>query len=853
MSAQHRLCECLLPPSQLAEQPTRLVESILLPGGRPIAVEVSAEELATFSNKTVHEERNRYRGSFALAIRSIPRLPEGQPTALWAGLGAEPSLCSSLWRRDWVDRCTLELGLLSATGRAGAAAVGLTMQGHATGSTSAEALALASDLARELWQVLATVAPAYEFEPLDQMSLAHALRPFVPGHQVEIVRREGHFRLHSMQPAGRPLGFATRNDGIAPDAYAAGSASCAEEEETVHFIHPYLPPDRPADGLLQLLARQPEPTLVSLQLGPTVLGSDEEQYLYRMLALCEQPSGKGVELEAEVLRHCLYAQLCELRGSCFTLRVHIASSAPVGAAVSAAVGQSLTRGPTLLEEGTFLGGGYCALDRATTGAGAAPAPCGPPQRLLYLVGADQAAGAFCLPVAIGPSPGLKTRLPLLLARSTDLPAQGLPLGTTCQQGEQRLVYIPHEHRTRHQYIVGQTGTGKSTLLLNQALADLRDGLPLILIDPHGDLASQVLAHMPASRVGDTILFDASDWDYPVGFNILEAGSEMERQQAIEELIGLIYLLYDPNRTGIFGPRGEHNLRACLMTAASNKARDGNTLLEGLGYLMNPGAAIGEAERIKDPLIRSYWTRQINRTGGFTSEPGVLDYFVSKISRFCTCPPIRRIVGQCRSSLRISDVMEQRKVLIVKLSRGTLGPENSNFLGILLLSKTLLAVLGRSALPEEQRHLVSLVVDEAHLFSSPLLSYFLSEGRKYGVSITLANQHLGQLSAGVRESVLGNAGCIVCFRVGAEDAEVAAAVLPGVPPRAVMELPSYRALVRLQLGAAGTSVVQVDTAPPPPEPRTSVAEQIRAESRRLYGRRRASVDRDIARRWRRWTE
>ena len=271
-------------------------------------------------------------------------------------------------------------------------------------------------------------------------------------------------------------------------------------------------------------------------------------------------------------------------------------------------------------------------------------------------------------------------------------------------------------------------------------------------------------------------------------------------------------------------------------------------MEALRAMMNPQSAYGRLASISDPIVKSYWKDQISQTGGFTREPGILDYFVSKLSRFCACPPIRRIVGQSRSGFNLRQIMDERKVLVVKLSRGNLGPENSNFLGILLLSKILLAVLSRGDIPEAERYPVSLFVDEAHLFATPLLAHLLTEGRKYGLSMILANQHLGQWRSGVRETIMGNVGTVISFRAGVEDAHPVSALFPDLGYRDLMELPAFRAYVRLQLGAEGTRLVEVETPPPPDTGRPDVAEQIARRSRELYGRPRQEVDREIEQRW-----
>lgn len=352
------------------------------------------------------------------------------------------------------------------------------------------------------------------------------------------------------------------------------------------------------------------------------------------------------------------------------------------------------------------------------------------------------------------------------AAPSDTPASGTFLGYNTFRGSRTRAHITREDRRRHLYLVGQTGTGKSEYLKHLALQDIQAGEGVCFIDPHGDTAEDILQKIPLGRIADTIYWNPSDVDYPFGLNIMEAETEQQKHMLINSFIALLYKLYDPNHTGIMGPMLERAIRNVMLTAMEEK---GNTLVEVLRLLTSPDFATTKIPLIKDPLVKTYWTQELAHTSDFHKSE-TLGYFVSKFDRFVTDSTMRNIIGQSKSSFNFRQIMDQKKILIINLSKGKLGEENSNFLGLLLIPKFLIAAMSRVDIPEQQRPDFYLYVDEFQNFATPDFAEIMSEARKYRLSLTVANQYISQIQVDIRNAVFGNVGTIGAFRIGVDDAK-----------------------------------------------------------------------------------
>lgn len=385
---------------------------------------------------------------------------------------------------------------------------------------------------------------------------------------------------------------------------------------------------------------------------------------------------------------------------------------------------------------------------------------------ISILSPDELASIFHFPNKTVETPHIQW----LKAKTAPVSAEVLTSGGTFigygyHRGIRRPVCIGFDDRRRHVYIIGKTGVGKSVLLQDMALQDIRAGYGVCVIDPHGDLIDDIIKFIPPERAEDVIYFDPANTERPMGLNLLEAYTEDQKHFITTSIINLMYKLYDPQRTGIIGPRFEHAVRNAMLTAMSEP---GTTFVEVVRILQDPKFVQEILPKVTDPIVRRYWTDQIAQTSDFHKSE-VLDYIVSKFGRFVTNKTMRNIIGQSKSAFDFRKVMDEGKILLINLSKGRLGEENSNFLGLVLIPKILVAAMSRQEIPEEQRRDFYLYVDEFQNFATPDFATILSEARKYHLNLTVANQFIGQMDEEVKNAVFGNVGTLITFRVGVTDA------------------------------------------------------------------------------------
>jgi hypothetical protein len=349
--------------------------------------------------------------------------------------------------------------------------------------------------------------------------------------------------------------------------------------------------------------------------------------------------------------------------------------------------------------------------------------------------------------------------------SNKIPLTGTYLGKSVYRGDEREIYMNLNDRRRHTYIIGKTGTGKSEFLKDMALQDIKNGNGVAVIDPHGDLVEDLLQLMPAERAEDVIYFNPSDLERPMGMNIMEADSEEQMHFVASSIIGLMYKLYDPHRTGIVGPRFEHAIRNAMLTIMS---KPGGTFIELVRVLTDPEFVKEYLPYVKDGMVKRYWTDQIANTSDFHKSE-VLDYIVSKFGRFVTNKTMRNIIGQPDSAFDFREAMDSKKIILCNLSKGILGEEDAKFLGLILVPKILTAAMSRQNVPMEQRPDFFLYVDEFQNFATEDFAAILSEARKYRLNLIVANQFIGQIDEEIKNAVFGNVGTMISFRVGVTDA------------------------------------------------------------------------------------
>lgn len=423
--------------------------------------------------------------------------------------------------------------------------------------------------------------------------------------------------------------------------------------------------------------------------------------------------------------------------------------------------------------------------------------------------------------------------------------EGLYVGDNLFRGVNRKFCMGQVDRQRHFYIVGQTGVGKSWLLADMALQDIKAGKGVCFIDPH-DTYESILERIPPERVEDVIYFDPSITDRPMGFNVMECDREDQKDFVTSSIINLMYKLYDPYKTGIVGPRFEHAIRNIMLTVMSEP---GATFIEIVRCLTDPSYVQALLPKLKDPMVRRYWTDQIAQTNDFHKSE-VLDYIVSKFGRFITNTMMRNIIGQSTSSFNFRQAMDEGKILIINLAKGTIGEENSAFLGLVLIPKILIAAMSRQDVPEAQRKDFYLYVDEFQNFATQDFAVILSEARKYHLNLCVANQFVSQMDDEVKNAVFGNVGTICSFRVGISDAGfLVKQFSPEFSEHDLLNLGTGEVYMKTQVNGVPQKPFSLRVAAvekkKPGNPK--MAEMIKRLSALKYGRPREIVEAEIAKR------
>jgi Type IV secretion-system coupling protein DNA-binding domain len=386
------------------------------------------------------------------------------------------------------------------------------------------------------------------------------------------------------------------------------------------------------------------------------------------------------------------------------------------------------------------------------------------------------------------------------------------------------------------YLVGKTGTGKSTLICNMAGHDIKMGYGLALIDPHGDLSEEILDSVPAGRISDIIYLNPADLEYPVAFNPLESVPPDGRFLVASGVISVLKKVW----TEFWGPRLEHILRNALLTLLENP---GSTLLDLPKLLTDERFREAMLRRVTHPQVRDFWFSEFAKYSAWLKSEATSP-ILNKLGQFLTSIPLRNIVGQRKSGLDFRKMMDEGKILVANLAKGKIGEDNCSLLGAMLVTKIQLAALSRADMVEKNRRAFYLYVDEFHNFVTLSFADILAESRKYGLNMVLAHQHLLQLDEKLRAAILGNAGTLISFRVGVEDAEILAKEFhPVFGPTDLVNLPNHHIYLKLLIDGAPSQPFSAFTLPPRPKT-ASYRPQIVENSRRRYARPRRDVEHEM---------
>ena len=709
----------------------------------------------------------------------------------------------------------------------------------------------------------------YEFVLEDAGGVKALLAPFEAREIVQIKRRASMETLDTLRSGKerRVLGYA--------QPACLDAAQPSQQIAAIFHIFPFLATRPDYAGLFKLLLLHPEPIAISVRLRPTALSTDEELFLEDEIAACErygQISLGQAPDNAEVLKPTLHEQarmyqlyqtrmLFGLRDNAALMTVDIASPGRVPAVISDRFGSIITSpaGGTLnssiLE---YLAGGYDLLKSPAGRAGFESLDfvliedAGVPERAIrlpYLFDSVESSLAFRLPSACEALPGIVRRKWTQYDPPRDLSSEGVFIGTAAWLGTDQPVRIAADDRLRHCYIAGQTGTGKTTLLKSMILHDIEAGNGVCMIDPHGDLYRELCGSIPKERIEDVVLFDPVDQEWPVGLNMLEYHCDSERYFIVQEMAEIISRLtqdeFGVAAAEYLGPLFFLHVRMNMLMVMSDSEHPG-TLLDFYRIFSEQNYYRRWLPiRVDDPELERWATEVLPKTdylrqGSDGSSMG--GYIASKFHNFVFDPMLRHLFGQKCSTIDLRNIMDTGKILLVNLAKGELTEANSRFLGMVLMAKLQAAATSRVNTPEAQRRPFYVYVDEFQSLATQSFVTLLSEARKFGLSLVLANQFVSQIRIpNLVDAIFGNVGTLICFRLGQQDAElIGREMQPSVAQTDLLYLPNWHAYARMlihgQVGPPFTVRTVLNEAGPSDERMSDV----RNSSRRKYGRPRAEV-------------
>lgn len=437
----------------------------------------------------------------------------------------------------------------------------------------------------------------------------------------------------------------------------------------------------------------------------------------------------------------------------------------------------------------------------------------------------------------------------------NIPEDGLFLGTNTVRGEKQKIFLKNEDRFRHFYVIGQTGTGKSSVIQVMARQDFHSRKGVCIIDPHGSLIEDLLPFVPRERADDIIYFNPADMERPMGLNMLEGRTDEERDLIALDAMSMMTKMFGEE---IFGPRIQDYFRnGCLTLMADEE--EGGAITDLVRLFTDDEWAKYKVAKLKNPIVRSFWEKQMQQTGQREKQE-MIPYFAAKFGQFTTNTLIRNIVGQVKSSFDFSDVMNNGKILLMNLSKGLVGDINSKLLGMIIVNKIQVAAMRRQREDASKRRDFFLYIDEFQHYVTDSIESILSEARKYRLGLIIAHQYLDQLekesklsgNVNLKGAVFGNVGTMMFYKIGPQDAEFCAKEMgPVFSEQDLVNLDAFKACMKLSIDSQPSRPFSIEITRPWLDT-TYVKDEKAVEaykqlSRLKYGRDKEFVSREILRR------
>ncbi len=445
-----------------------------------------------------------------------------------------------------------------------------------------------------------------------------------------------------------------------------------------------------------------------------------------------------------------------------------------------------------------------------------------------------------------PTAQVKRQMSKQVDGPTEAMDEGFLIGYNEFRGIKKPIRLSTNDRRRHLYMIGQTGTGKSKFLENLAYQDMMDGKGFAFIDPHGDSAEVLMGAVPKERVEDVIYFNPADMDDPIGLNMFEFNTPDQKDFLVQEAINMLYGLYDPGHTGIVGPRLEHIFRNAALLLMADPA--GGTFIDIPKLLIDEEFRRQKLPYVTDPTVIDFWTKEWPASQKSSESGELVSWVASKFGPFLSNDAMRNIIGQTKSGFNLRDIMDNRKILIVNLSKGKMGEINSKLLGIIFVMKFQAAAMARADTPENEREDFTLYVDEFQNFMTESFESILSEARKYRLSLIMANQFMTQLTDKIREAIIGNVGTVVSGRIGITDAEMLVKKFePVFTTDDLTKMPNFQGVATVMINNTPSAPFSMSFTPPLAKSNEKLADAMKKLSATKYGRPRTEVEADISKR------
>lgn len=413
------------------------------------------------------------------------------------------------------------------------------------------------------------------------------------------------------------------------------------------------------------------------------------------------------------------------------------------------------------------------------------------------------------------------------------------IGETNFRNQRTKFGIKQDDRRRHMYVIGKTGMGKTVLLENMTISDILADKGVAVIDPHGDYADHILDFIPSHRVNDVIYFNPSDMDFPIAFNVMEQVEAQYRPLVASGLVGVFKKIWADS----WGPRLEYVLRNTILALLEYP---GSTLLGIMKMLVDKVFRAKVIAKVTDPVVRSFWVDEFSKYPDKFATEAVAP-IQNKVGQFLSNPVVRNIVGQTKTKMDLRDIMDNKKILIMNLSKGAIGEDVSELLGAMMITKIQLAAMSRVDTPEEDRNDFHLYVDEFQNFATESFATILSEARKYRLNLIMGHQYIAQMEDTVRDAVFGNVGTMITFRVGSADAEfLAKEYEPVFTEMDIVNLPKWKIYLKLMIDGVARNPFSANTLVPHPLPEKSYKDKILVVSRERYSVKKEIIEEKIAR-------